>query len=176
MSNKHAKEIFRQYSGALEPWQIKLAFGRIKRFKLPPHVWDDVMQELAIIIWTFAFDPEKAQAASEETVLTRAMDNRIRMIIRCHARHQAMLGRFKEMMEMTRPEPPKPDEEAAILELHEIIAGMSLVQQEVCQSLMHGDNMHAIANDMDRAWNSIKHHVQCIREIFTDKGFDQWFE
>jgi DNA-binding NarL/FixJ family response regulator len=104
------------------------------------------------------------------------MDNRIRMIIRCHARHQAMLGRFKEMMEMARPEPPKPDDEAAILELHEIIAGMSLVQQEVCQSLMHGDNMHAIANDMDRAWNSIKHHVQCIREIFTDKGFDQWFE
>ena len=129
MSNKHAKEIFRQYSGALQPWQIRLAFGRIKRFKLPPHLWDDVMQDFAIILWTFEFDPEKAGEASAQTVLTRMMDNRIRMLRRCYARHKTMLERLEEMLKMAQPEPPIPDDLAVNTELHETIASLPAFQQ-----------------------------------------------
>jgi DNA-directed RNA polymerase specialized sigma24 family protein len=176
MSNKHAKEIFRQYSGALQPWQIKLAFGRIKRFKLPPHTWDDVMQDLAIILWSFEFDPDKAGETKVETILTRMMDNHIRMLRRCYARHQTMLERLEEMLKMSQPEPPIPDDLAAYGELHEAIAGLPELQQEVCKALMHGDSIQVIAQETGRAWSTIQFHVQCIKQVLSDKGFDQGFE
>ena len=176
MSNKHAKEIFRQYSGALEFWQIRLAFGRIKRFKLPPHTWDDVMQDLAIILWTFEFDPDKAGETKVETILTRMMDNHIRMLRRCYARHQTMLERLEEMLKMTQPEPPIPDDLAAYSELHETIASLPEFQREVCKALMHGDSIQAIADDTGRARGTIQFHMQCIGQVLTDKGFDLGFE
>lgn len=67
------------------------------------------MQDLAIMLWAFEFDPDKAGEASAETILTRMMDNHIRMLRRCYARHQTMLERLEEMLKVSQPEPSIPD-------------------------------------------------------------------
>lgn len=74
MKNNRVRELYQQYVGGMEQWQIKLAIARMIQFRVPQVAWQDTMQELAIVIHKFTFDPGKAHAASEETILCRLLD------------------------------------------------------------------------------------------------------
>lgn len=78
------RELYHRYRGVYEPWQIKLALGRLRYFRIPHHHWEDMMQELSIVVMTFRYDREKAKAASRETILCRLFDNRIRTLALSH--------------------------------------------------------------------------------------------
>jgi hypothetical protein len=106
MSENRIEELFGQYAGGMEDWQIKLAIARIMYFKLPQEVWQDTMQELAVVVLEFRYDAEKAHAASEKTILCRLMDNQIRMLARSNARRQAMQER-KRICTLPTTAPPK---------------------------------------------------------------------
>ncbi|HOD84816.1 MAG TPA: hypothetical protein PKG77_25650, partial [Phycisphaerae bacterium] len=97
MKKNRVRELYQQYVGGMEEWQIKLAIARMMHFRVPQEAWQDTMQELAIVVHQFTFDPDKAHAASEETILCRLMDNRIRMLARSNARRLAMLERLGQM-------------------------------------------------------------------------------
>jgi hypothetical protein len=81
----------------MQEWQVRLAIARIQRIKLPPEAWDETMQELALAIHRFKFDPNKAHAASQETIFCRLIDNRLRMLARKNGRHTALMERMKVM-------------------------------------------------------------------------------
>src|SRR6056297_2476649 len=78
MKKNRVEDLYQQYDGGMESWQIKLAIARMMHFRVPQEAWQDTMQELAIVVHEFTFDVGKAHAASEETILCRLMDNRIR--------------------------------------------------------------------------------------------------
>jgi len=91
------RELYERYVDAVESWQIKLAIARIRDFRIPPDSWDDTMQELAIVVHEFQFDPARANGASEETILCRFFDRRIKMLARSNARHLALRNRIGRM-------------------------------------------------------------------------------
>jgi hypothetical protein len=173
MKKSRIRELYEQYIGAMEEWQIKLAIARIQQFKLPPDAWDDVMQELAIVVHRFHFDPDKAGAASEETILCRAMDDRIRTLVRSHARRRAHQDR---LCQMAHPilDTYLPEDAAADEELAEIVDQLAPLQQEICRGLMRGESILQIAKRTGSAWTTIQYQIHHIRQAFTERGIYPW--
>lgn len=173
MKKSRIRELYEQYIGAMEEWQIKLAIARIQQFKLPPDAWDDVMQELAIVVHRFHFDPAKAGTASQETILCRAMDDRIRTLVRSHARRMAHQDRLCQMAHPTL-DTYLPEDAAADNELGQIIAQLTPLQQEICQGLMKGKTVRQIAEQTHLAWTTIERHIGQIRAALLEKGINPW--
>jgi len=173
MKRSHVRELFKQYEGVLEKWQIKLALARISRFGVPPSAWDDTMQELAIRITRFKFNPEKAQAASEETILCRLIDNRIRMLARAEARHRARVKRMSELRIPTEDR-SRPEDAAVHEDVRDIVADLPEHLQELCHALIDGETPFMIATRMGRHHDVVKRQIREIRNIFVERGGDKW--
>ena len=165
------RELYRQYVGGMEDWQIKLAIARMLHFRVPQDAWEDTMQELAIVIHEFRFDADKAHAASEKTILCRAMDNRIRMLARANARRLAMLDRLERMSQSVE-DTRTPDEIVAGKELRQLLTRLTPLQQEICRALINGLGVYQIARLTNRHYTTICRHVRRIRDAFTDWGMD----
>ena len=155
----------------MEHWQIKLAIARMIRFRVPREAWEDTMQELAIVVCGFRFDPDKACGASEETILCRAMDNRIRMLARCNARRLALLDRLERMAQDVE-DTHTPETDAGDGEVRRIVAQFTPIRQEICRHLMDGLSELQIAALTGRHYTTIHRHVARIREAFADRGLD----
>lgn len=171
MKKNRIRELYQQYVGGMEEWQIKLAIARIRYFRMPQNSWEDTMQELAVVIHEFRFDPAKAHAASEETILCRALDNRIKMLARCNARRLAMMDRLGRMKRQTE-DTHSPDDIAAEAEVRKVIKGLTPEQQELCRALMDGESVYQFARRTGRHYETICRHVRRIRQAFTDRGLD----
>ena len=165
------RELYQQYVGAMEDWQIKLAIARMKRFRVPQEAWEDTMQELAIVICEFRFDAGKAHAASEETILCRALDNRIRMLARGNARRLAMLERLGQMAQDVE-DMNTPETIAGDGEVRQIVAQLTPLQQKICRALMDGLSVYQVAGATGRHYTTVRRHVGHICQAFADRGLD----
>ena len=174
MKKNRIRELYRQYVGGMEDWQIKLAIARMMHFRMPQEAWEDTMQELAIVIHEFHFDVDKAHAASEETILCRLLDNRIRMLARGNARRLAMLDRLGKMTQNAE-DTHTPEDIAADGEVRQLVAQLTPLQQRICRALMDGLSVYQVASVTGRHYTTICRHVRHIRQAFTDRGLDQWF-
>ena len=173
MKKNRVRELYQQYVGGMEEWQIKLAIARMMHFRVPQEAWQDTMQELAIVVHQFTFDADKAHAASEETILCRLMDNRIRMLARGNARRLAMLERLG-LMAQNEEDTHTPDDVAAEGEVQQLMATLTPLQQRICRELMNGLSEFQIAATLGRHYTTICRHVRHIRHAFADRGFDTW--
>ncbi len=175
MRSNRVRELYEEYIGALEEWQIKMVIARLEKNKMPYSAWDDAMQELAILIGGFRFDPDKAHQASEKTILCRLIDKHIRMMARSHARYQAMLDRLGKSKQ---PEvnDQTPDDAAAAAEVLEVVKDLTPEQQEICQGLMAGEGIGQIAKQVGKHFEVVNRQVNVIRKVLEERGFDQWFE
>jgi hypothetical protein len=173
MKTNRIEELYQQYVGGMEEWQIKLAIARIMHFRVPPRAWQDTMQELAIVVHQFTFDPDRAHAASEETVLCRLIDNRIRMLARSNARRLAMLERLGEMT-LSEEDDHMPENDASDSDVWELVASLTPLQQRICFGLMNGLSELQLATALGRHYTTICRHVGHIRQAFADRGFDTW--
>lgn len=172
MSKTHIQELFEHYAGVLEEWQIKLAIARIQKFGVPPHGWDDAMQELAVMIRRFRFDPAKAHAASEETITCRMIDFRIRMLLRRDLRHQALVERVGQMRIETEDR-QRPEEPTIANDLmRHAMTELTPKQQEICRALMNDENPQQIAERTGRDPTTVREHVRHIRRVLAKRGFD----
>jgi DNA-binding CsgD family transcriptional regulator len=174
MKKNRIRELYQQYVGGMEEWRIKLAIARMRRFRVPQNSWEDTMQELAIVIHEFRFDPDKAHAASERTILCRALDNCIRMLARGNARRLAMLDRLGQMTQHVE-DAHRPDDVAAEAEVRQLVAELTPKQQEICRALMNGESVYGIARRTGKHYETVCRHARRIRQVFIDRGFDQWF-
>ena len=174
MKKNRIRELYQQYVGGMDEWRIKLAIARMRRFRVPQNSWEDTMQELAIVIHEFRFEPDKAHAASERTILCRALDNRIRMLARGNARRLAMLDRLGHMVQQVE-DTRRPDDVAAESEVRQLVAGLTPQQQDICQALMNGESVYGIARRTGKHYETVCRHVRRIRQAFADRGLDQWF-
>ncbi len=173
MKKSRIRELYEQYIDVMEEWKVRLAIARMRQFGLPQDAWDDVMQELAILVSQFRFDPAKAGAASEETILCRAMDNRIRELARANVRYQAQQTRLCKMAHPTQ-ETYMPEDAAADKELHELIRQLPAFQQEICKGLLNGETLLHIAKRTGSTWTTIQYHVYHIRHAFLRWGINPW--
>ena len=173
MKQSRIRELYEQYIGGMEKWQIKLAIARMLNYRVPPDAWQNTMQELAIVVHTFTFDPEQAGTASEETILCRLFDNRIRMLARTNARRQATV---KRLGQLGQPEADTntPCDGVAKSEVMQLIARLSPLDRRICHGLMNGLSALQIAAMTGRHYTTIARHIQRIRQIFADRGFDTW--
>jgi len=171
MKKNRIEELYQQYVGGMEEWKIKLAIARIMRFRVPQEVWQDTMQELAIVIHEFTFDADKAHAASEETILCRLLDNRIRMLARSNGRRQAMLERLSQMTQ-NEEDGHVPAEGLAQADVRHVLATLTPLQQQICRGLMDGLSELQIAALTGRHYTTICRHVRRIREAFIAEGFE----
>jgi DNA-binding CsgD family transcriptional regulator len=175
VSKNHIRELYERYVGALAPWQIKLALARLKHFAVPLDRWEDAMQELAILIHRFRYDPDKAYAASEETILCRILDRRIKMLARSNARRQGLLDRFGLLAHPTE-DMHLPEDDAMAVEVREAVAQLSPRRQQICRALMSGDNPCEVADRVGLHPETIWRNIAIIRETFREKGLDPWAE
>jgi DNA-directed RNA polymerase specialized sigma24 family protein len=173
MKENRVRELYRQYLGGMEEWQIKLAIARMMHFRVPRGAWRDTMQELALVVHEFTFDPDKAHAASEETILCRLFDNRIRMLARTNARRQVLVERLG-LMTWAEEDDRTPDDIASDDEVRQLVAALPPLQQQICRGLMEGLSELQIAARTGRHYTTICRHVGHIRQAFADRGFDTW--
>ena len=157
----------------MEDWKIKLAIARMMTFRIPQDAWADTMQELAIVIHRFRYEPAKAHAASEQTILCRALDNRIRTLARNNARRQAMLERLAQI-----PESPEdlrtPDHFLANKQMHQALATLTPQQRAICDALMDGQSVYEIARSTGRHYETVRRHVCRIRKVLIERGLQPW--
>jgi hypothetical protein len=173
MKRSRVGELYQQYVGGMEEWQIKLAIARMMHFRVPQEAWPDTMQELAIVVHEFRFDAGKAHAASEETILCRLLDNRIRMLARANARRLAMLERLG-LMTQNEEDDHRPDGIASDAEVRELVAALTPLQQRICRGMMAGLSELQIASATGRHYTTICRQVGHIRQAFAVRGFDTW--
>ncbi len=129
------------------------------------------MQELAIVVFDFRFEPAKAGEACEETILCRALDNRIRMLARAHGRYQALQERLMQMPQTEEYE-QTPGQGLEDAEVRRLVAGLTPLQREICRALMDGQSVYAIARRSGRHYSTVRRNVERIREAFADAGLD----
>lgn len=172
MKKNRVRELFQRYVGGMKDWQIRLALARLRHFHVPQDAWEDTMQELAIVIGGFHFDRNKARAASEETILCRLLDNRIRELARANARRLAMLERFRQMAQNI--EEGHAPEDVSAAEVQQVIAQLTPLEQEICRALMSGRSIFEAARLSGRHYTTVRRHVDQIRQAFAKGGFEQW--
>ena len=170
MEDNWIRELYKRYLNGLEPWQIKLAMSRLKRYGVPRAAWEDAMQELAIIIVEFRFDPAKAGKASERTALCRRLDRRIKMMARQNGRQVAFHSRLAEMANPTE-DLYTPDLAAADAEVRATVRELTPSQQEICKELASGRTVWQIARGTGHNWHTIQRQVAQIRQHFEERGF-----
>jgi DNA-directed RNA polymerase specialized sigma24 family protein len=170
MTGSGARELYRHYVGVLAPWKVRLAIGRLRRFRLPPHVWADAMQDLALAILGFRFDTERAGTASERTILCRLIDNRIRRMVRAYGRYEALRERVAGAAEPAVDE-HTPDEPVELRELQALVADLPEDERAVCRRLMEGQSICQIARETGRCWHTINRRVARIRYRLEQAGY-----
>ena len=115
----------------------------------------------------------RSHSASEETILCRALDNRIRMLARGNARRLAMLDRLAQISRNVE-ETHTPDDLAAEAEVRQLVAQLTPLQRTICRELMDGQSALQIASLTGRHYTTVCRHVRHIRDAFADRGIDPW--
>ena len=82
-------ELKKQYAGVFDEWKIDLALGRIRAIGFALSDWPDLMQELAIVMLEFRYDPAKANGATEETALYAVINRNLLYQLRTRCRESA---------------------------------------------------------------------------------------
>lgn len=173
MKKNRIEELYQQYVGGMEEWQLKLAIARVMRFGVPQEAWQDTMQELATVIHEFTFEAGKAHAAKEETILCRRLDNRIRMLARTNARRRGLVERLGRMSQREE-DGHTPEDFASDSEVRQLVATFTPLRQRICFGLINGLSKLQIADATGRHYTTICRHVGHIRQAFADRGFDTW--
>ena len=171
MKETWIRKLYKRYLGGLEPWQIKLAMSRLTYFGVPTAVWEDAMQELAIVIFKFRYDPAKAGKASERTALCRRLDRCIKMMARQNGRLVAFHVRLKEMTTPTEDH-YTPDVAAMDEEVRTAIGELTPFQREICKDLASGLSVWQIAKARGCNWHTVQRQVAHIRRRFEKRGLE----
>lgn len=168
----------------IEPWKLDLIRERARRMRFQEADIDDAVQEIAIELLDFHYDPHASHTATEATVLTRLIDNRLRMRRRAESRY---LKRLEKLHDAHRPairttidEPderrvPAYDENpGAVLDVRGAIASLDAPEREVCQLLGEGHSVSDIARQLGCSQTTVRNHIEKIRQRFTDLGVNLW--
>ena len=152
--------------------KLDLIRSRAVRFKIKRHDLEDAVQEVALYLLTFKTDPATANGASESTILTGAIDLRLKQWLRTKQRYQDMVTRCGAML-------PSGDELAydsgveasdTMMDVASLLADLPEFEQQVGQLLSEGHNATSIARKLRVKRPAVCEAMNLIRERFTSAG------
>jgi len=163
-------ELKKYYKDLIEEWKIDLALTRIECMGFPKSQWPDLMQELALLLLDFRYDPANASGAAELTVLYSVITQRLCHLRRSQSRRIAREDRYAHLS--------GPDDEPVEYPFHpanvptaddvaEVVAMLDEFEREVCSALAGGSSKSQIPCKLDCDWHTVDKAVGRIREAFT---------
>jgi len=158
----------RRYEGAMDAWKEELLVKRAKRFRLSGPDLEDALQDTAMEMLAFRFDPAKDAGGGERAALTSVIDNRLKMFIRDKAKYKTLVERHS--LELRK------DAYEENLDLRKMIleakATLSAFDIQVCEGLESGMSLSQIGEEADCAWSTVRKAVQRIRAAFEEHGLN----
>lgn len=168
----------------IEPWKLELIRERARRMRFQAADIDDAVQEIAIELLDFHYDPNVSHTATETTVLTQLIDNRLNMRRRAESRY---LKRLEKLHDDHRPairttvdepderrEPAYDENPGAVLDVRDAIDSLDAPEREVCQLLGEGHSISDIARQLGCSQTTVRNHVEKIRRRLIQLGVQLW--
>ena len=152
--------------------KLDLIRSRAVRFKIKRHDLEDAVQEVALYLLTFKTDPATANGASESTILTGAIDLRLKQWLRTKQRYQDMVARCGSML-------PSGDELAydssveasdVAIDVESVLADLPEFERQVGEMLSEGHSAYSIADELGIGRRAVNSAIDVIRERFTSAG------
>ena len=158
------------YDGLIEKWKINLIISRAKRCGFKPHELPDALQEAALVVIEFEYDPDHAEGATERTALVPIIDNRLRKMKRADTRYRMHVERFgQDATEFSRDEV-----DPRVTDVASVIADLSPREQQVCRGLADGLSVAQMAKQVGCGWHTVDRIIRRLRQRFEDLGLDGW--
>ena len=168
----------------VEQWKLELIRKRARRMGFQEANVDDAVQEIFIELMDFKYDPAASNTATEQTVVTQLIDNRLRMMRRSESRYQK---RLEEMHEAACPavhasideqderrEPAYEENPGTVLDVRDALSSLDAPEREVCQLLGEGNSINEVARILGCSQTTVRTHVVKVRERFTELGVHLW--
>ncbi|MBN2292319.1 MAG: hypothetical protein JXM70_07835 [Pirellulales bacterium] len=157
------------YDGVLENWKIELALKRSKKFGFRDDELDDVIQELVIILMDIEYDEERANGASEKTMLTSVIDQQLCKMRRSDSRRECL----EQSVALSGDETYDNSDLERRSDVEIVVAKMDDQQRRVCELLSQGYSKSVIAEKLDCTWYIIEQIMDDIRTKFEEQGFGE---
>jgi DNA-binding NarL/FixJ family response regulator len=159
-----------KYDGVIEKWKVDLICTRARLMGFRAHELPDAMQEAAMEVLAFHYDPDHANGATERTALTTVIDNRLRKMKRAATRYNAHLERMgNEATEFSRDEV-----DPRAMDVASALAALTQREQAVCQGLADGLSKTQIARQLGCGWHTVERIVSRLRGQFRETGLAGW--
>lgn len=160
--------------------KLELIQGRARRLGFRRHDLEDAVQEVAIAVLEFTFDPARSNGATETTALITVIDRRLKSLLRSERRYAGLLARAAGHLSVAcdgLDDGPCCEEDAVdsiLIEdaVAEIVDQMDAEMQQVCQLLMDGKSTTAIADELGYGWHRVNRIVSAIRQRFESAGLN----
>lgn len=165
-----------RYEGAFEAWKARLAMARIKAMRFPRNDWPDLMQELAILIINFNYDPNHANGAKEQTALYAAINRHLLFLMRGRCRSRQRFERYLRSLGIHEdgsylsPELCIEMDIPLEMDVQRAVAGLSEFDQAVAKGLAAGMNRSEIARTLGCEWKTVNKAVGRIKKHFEKVG------
>ncbi|MFO7858942.1 MAG: hypothetical protein R6V11_08490 [Ectothiorhodospiraceae bacterium] len=172
------KLLLESYKGAFEPWKATLALSRIKALGFPERDWPDLMQDLAVVILEFEYDPNHDNGASEQTVLYAVISlyllHRMRDLYRQRERFAEYLHSLgvRDDGSYVGPDPCIETDYGLAPDIEHALSGLSWFDRAVAEGLAAGTSKAALARKLDCEWNTIQKATLRIGKCFGRLDLD----
>jgi len=166
------------YGSLVETWKVDLIVNRAKRKGFRRDEIEDVQQEIIQAVLAFKYDPSRANGATETTALTALVDRQLAFIRRGEARRRRHERRYRELSGATTDRPVEPSEDdhqnriALKIDVQQMVASLSPVEQAVCAGLCQDETRRGIAKRLGIPRYGLDRLIAGIREHFVDAGLD----
>ena len=153
--------------------KLELIRSRAVRFGLKRHDLEDAVQDVIIDLLEFTPDPDKANGASESTILIAVIDRRLMEWLRTRSRYQDMVERCGVML-------PSEDELATdggyesselAMDVESILSQLPEFEQQVGRMMTSGHTITSITRELRVGRQCVEDAVDAIRERFSEAGF-----
>ncbi len=161
-----------RYEGIMEPWKVELITSRAKRMGFHEDEVPDLLQDLALVLGRFRYDPVKANGAKESTVLQTLIDNHLLFVRRTAKRYRAHVEFASHRGEPTH----HADEDHLAIDVRHAVAMLPEREQFICRSLAEGRSRHEIARRLGCGWYTLKRAIKRIAEHFEELGLEGWLD
>ena len=158
------------YAGVIEDWKFDLMVARARRMGFRGDDLEDALQNLAMEVIAFRYDPERARGRKESTVLTELFDFRLRDMRRKQQRdtkRDDLVAKEQRRNDTDFAAAERISSKAEISILSETLAPFD---QKVLEQLLDGKSISDIAAKLDCRWHTARDSVKRIEEKLRQKG------
>jgi len=172
------KQLLNSYEGAFEAWKTRLAISRIKALGFPKGDWPDIMQDLAVVILEFDYDPNHDNGASEQTALYAVINRHLLFLMRRRYRNRRGFEQYLRSLGIREDgtyvgsDPCIEVNLALGMDVERALWSLSEFDRAVAHSLTEGLSKAAMSRKLGCQWNTIHKAMRRIREHFEELGID----